>query len=78
MNFKTFEAKIIKSGSNLNVKSLIQVVDEDDNNVGQGLITKALKTMYYVKYKTKTYKLKKSDVDMNEHGQAQTSIKNLN
>lgn len=76
--FKHFEAATIEQKpAELNVGSHIQFVDDNDKNVSQGKITKSLKTMYYVKYKGGSKKVKKTDVKMNIHGQAQTNISNL-
>jgi len=70
-------AKTISKSDSQNIKSLIQIVDADDKNTGQAKITKVLKTMYHVKYGSKKMKIKKSDVDINVHGQNQTNIENL-
>ena len=80
LDFKSFESKIIEkdtTAKTLNVKSLIQIVDGDDKNSGQGVILKALKTMYHIKYKSEVYKVKKSEVSMNVHGQAQSKLSDL-
>lgn len=72
------EAKLqdIKAGI-MNVKSLIQIVDEDDKNVAQAKITKVLKTLYHVNYKSGKYKIKIPDVAINIHGQAQCNLDKL-
>ena len=62
---------------NFNVGSLIQIVNEDDKNIGQATFKKALKTMYHVQYKGKIYKVNKKDLSLNIHGQVQTELKNL-
>ena len=70
-------AKVTGKSKSQNTKSLIQIVDSDDKVKGQAKISKVLKTMYHVKYNSKTMKVKKSDVDINIHGQNQTQIDNL-
>jgi len=75
--FKEFEAKIVKDADTLNAKSYIQIVDEEDKNIGQAIISKVFKTLYRVKYKAKEWKIKKSDVSINEHGQAQSMLSDL-
>jgi len=83
-NLKTFkqlkEAKIVQndtSKTNFNTGSLIQIVDEEDKNIGQAEIKKVLKQYYTVTYKGKQYKTKKEDLVLNIHGQVQTELKNL-
>jgi len=79
-NWKQFEAKNIKedtTDTKLNVGSLIQIVDAEDENIGQVKIKKSLKTMYHVYYKTKNYKISKKDVTINVHGQAQAILSKL-
>jgi hypothetical protein len=68
------EAQTYKTANDLNQKSLIQIVDENDKNCGQAIIMKSLKTLYHVKYKTKLYKVRKIDVNTNIHGQAQLEL----
>lgn len=60
-----------------NIGSLIQIVDENDKNIGQATFKKALKTMYHVQYKGKILKVDKKDLSLNKHGQVQTELKNL-
>ena len=50
----------------LNVKCLIQVRNNNEN-VGQAVIKKCLKTMYHVVYKSNTYSIKKSLLKYNIH-----------
>lgn len=57
--------------------TLIQIVDDEDKNIGHAKIKKMLKTSYQVGYKTKTYKVDKKDLSLNIHGQIQTELKNL-
>jgi len=71
------EAKVNGKSASQNVKSLIQIIDSDDKVKGQAKISKVLKTMYHIKYAGKKMKVKKSDIDINIHGQNQTEIKNL-
>jgi len=61
----------------LNIKSMIQVVDADDNNNGNAKITKKSKTLYYVSWSGKKWKVKIEDVSINVHGQAQVDDKDL-
>ncbi|MCK9415859.1 hypothetical protein M0Q97_04295 [Candidatus Dojkabacteria bacterium] len=68
------DAQTYKTANDLNPKSLIQIVDENDKNCGQAIIMKSLKTLYHVKYKTKLYKVRKIDVNTNIHGQAQLEL----
>lgn len=82
--FKKFlelnEAKIVKDNTtdtNFNVGTFIQIVDDEDKNVGQAKIKKSLKTMYHVYYKNKNYKINKNDVTLNIHGQIQVELSNL-
>jgi hypothetical protein len=77
---QTNEAKIAtKDTTNVkfNVDSLIQIVDEDDKNIGQAKIKKALKSSYQVDYKSKSYSVSKTVLSLNIHGQIQTELKNL-
>jgi len=77
---QTNEAKIAtKDTTNVkfNVDSLIQIVDENDGNIGQAKIKKMLKSSYQVNYKGKDYKVNKKDLSLNIHGQIQTELKNL-
>lgn len=77
---QTNEAKIATKDTtkiNFNVDSQIQIVDEDDKNIGQANIKKILKDSYNVNYKTKIYKVSKKDLSLNVHGQVQTELKNL-
>jgi len=76
----TNEAKIAINDTakvNFNVGSLIQIVDENDKNIGQAKIKKILKTIYHVVYKSKDYKIDRKNLSLNIHGQVQTEIKNL-
>jgi hypothetical protein len=76
----TNEAKIATKDTTklaFNVGSLIQIVDENDKNIGQATFKKALKSMYHVQYKGKTFKVDKKDLSLNTHGQVQTELKNL-
>ena len=76
----TNEAKIATKDTtriNFNVGSLIQIVDENDKNISQAKFKKALKTMYHVQYKGKDYKVNKTSLSLNIHGQVQTELKNL-
>ena len=77
---QTNEAKIATKDTtktNFNVDSQIQIVDEDDKNIGQANIKKVLKGSYNVSYKTKQYKVDRKDLSLNTHGQVQTELKNL-
>lgn len=77
---QTNEAKIAEKDTtkkNFTIDTLIQIVDENDKNIGQAKIKKALKVSYYVIYKTKQYKVDKKDLSLNIHGQIQTELKNL-
>lgn len=67
------EAKIIDKAPDLNSDSLIQIVDKNDKNYGNAKIVKKSKNLYYIKYKFKNLKVKKSDININIHGQAQVS-----
>ena len=49
-----------------NIGSLIQIVDENDKNIGQATFKKALKTMYHVQYKGKILKVDKKDLSLKE------------
>ena len=74
------EAKITvpnTTKSNFTTDTLIQIVDENDKNIGQAKIKKASKASYQVGYKTNTYKIDKKDLSLNTHGQIQTELKNL-
>jgi len=77
---QTNEAKVaIKDtkSTNFTTGSLIQIVDENDKNIGQAEIKKVLKTIYHVKYKSNLYKIDRKDLVLNIHGQIQTELKNL-
>ena len=77
---QTNEAKIAtKDTTNVkfNVGSDIQIVDENDKNIGTALIKKALKSSYNVNYKAKQYTVSKNVLSLNIHGQVQTELKNL-
>jgi len=77
---QTNESKITTKDttkSEFTVDTLIQIVDEEDKNIGQAKIKKSLKTSYQVNYKTKNYKVDKKDLSLNTHGQIQTEFKNL-
>jgi hypothetical protein len=77
---KDFEAKIIKKDTTdvtFNVGSLIQIVDENDKNIGQAKFKRVLKNEYNVEYKKRPYKVSKKDLVLNIHGQVQTEFKNL-
>lgn len=77
---QTNEAKIAEKDTtkkNFTIDTLIQIVDENDKNIGQAKIKKVLKGSYYVIYKTKQYKVDKKDLSLNTHGQIQTELKNL-
>jgi len=77
---QTNEAKIATKDTTMSeftTDTLIQIVDEDDKNIGQAKIKKVLKTSYQVTYKTKPYKVNKTDLSLNNHGQIQTELKNL-
>lgn len=76
-NWDINEAKLIDKAPELNCGSLIQIVNDDDENCDNAKIIKCLKTLYHIKYKSETYKVKKSDVNINIHAQAQTEIKKL-
>lgn len=81
-NLKTFEnfeneSKIVNKASDLNTGSLIQIVDNNDKNTGNAKINKKSKNLYYVKHNYKDMKIKKSDVNINIHGQAQASYDKL-
>lgn len=74
------EAKVVNKDTrkyNYNVGSLIQIVDDNDKNIGQAKIKKALKTIYHVEYKSTIYRINKKDIVTNIHGQIQTNIENL-
>jgi len=77
--FELNEAKKvdIETYKDLNVKSLIQIVDENDKNNGNATIIKKSKTLYYLKWNAAKYKIKISDVSINVHGQAQASESDL-
>lgn len=77
---KINEAKISiedTKSTNFTTGSLIQIVDENDKNIGQAEIKKVLKTMYHVKYRRKLYKINRKDLSINIHGQIQSELKNL-
>ena len=77
---QTNEAKIATKDTtkiNFNIDSDIQIVDEDDKNIGQAKFKKMLKGSYKVVYKGKNYKVDKKDLSLNTHGQVQTELKNL-
>jgi hypothetical protein len=77
---KINEAKVaIQDTTNIkfNVGSLIQIVSENDKNIGQATFKKALKTIYHVQYKGKLMKVDKKNLSINKHGQVQTELKNL-
>ena len=77
---QTNEAKIATkdtSKTDFNIGSDIQIVDENDKNIGTAIIKKMLKTTYTVSYKTKTYKVDRKNLSLNIHGQVQTELKNL-
>jgi len=77
---QTNEAKIATKDTtkiNFNIGSDIQIIDENDKNIGTALIKKQLKTSYQVNYKLKPYKVDKKDLSLNIHGQVQTELKNL-
>jgi len=77
---QTNEAKITKTDTTnvkFNVGSDIQIVDENDKNIGTALIKKALKSSYNVMYKAKSYTVSKAALSLNIHGQVQTELKNL-
>lgn len=77
---QTNEAKIAEKDTtkkNFTIDTLIQIVDDDDKNIGQAKIKKALKTVYHVVYKGKQYKVDKKELSLNIHGQIQTELKNL-
>jgi hypothetical protein len=79
-HIKSFEAKITKKDTTdltFNVGSLIQIVDEEDKNIGQAKFKRILKNEYNVEYKGKPYKVSKKDLSLNIHGQVQTELKNL-
>jgi hypothetical protein len=74
------EAKIIKkdtSTTDFNVGTLIQIVDENDKNIGNAKFKRLLKSQYNVEFKGKPYKIDKKDLSINKHGQVQTEFKNL-
>jgi len=76
----SYEAKTLDrdtTDTKFNIGSLIQIVDEDDKNVGQAKIKKALKTIYHVYYKTTNYKISKKDVFTNVNGQVQVELSKL-
>ena len=77
---QTNEAKIVTKDTtktNFNVDSQIQIVDEEDKNIGQANIKKVLKGTYNVSYKGKLHKVDRKDLSLNTHGQVQTELKNL-
>jgi len=78
-DFDINEAKKVDTDTykNLNVKSMIQVVDADDKNNGNAKITKKSKTLYYISWHSKKWKVKIEDVSINVHGQAQVDEKDL-
>ncbi len=81
MNFYELnEAKIAKKDTKdvtFNINSLIQIVDDNDKNIGYAKINKALKNQYNVFYKGNSYKIDKKDLVINIHGQIQTEKINL-
>jgi len=77
---QTNEAKIAVSDTtktNFNIGSDIQIVDENDENLGTAIFKKVLKTTYTVSYKGKMYKVNRKELSLNIHGQVQTELKNL-
>ena len=77
---QTNESKIATSDTtktNFNIGSDVQIVDENDKNIGTAIFKKLLKTTYTVSYKGKQYKVNKKDLSLNIHGQVQTELKNL-
>ena len=77
---QTNEAKIATKDTTsikFNIGADIQIVDENDKNIGTAIIKKALKTSYSVTYKTKQYSVNKTALSLNIHGQVQTELKNV-
>lgn len=79
-SFKYNEAQVIiedTTEKHFNVGSLIQIVDDNDKNIGQAKIKKELKTIYHVNYRGENFKVSKKDLAINKHAQIQTNINNL-
>jgi hypothetical protein len=80
-NFEKFnEAQVVKQNTTdltFNTKTLIQIIDNSDTNIGQAEIKRVNKKSYVVKYRDELYNLNKTDVSINIHGQAQSNINSL-
>jgi hypothetical protein len=79
-HIKSFEAKVSRketSDFTFNIGTFIQIVDENDKNLGTAKFKRVLKGQYNLEFKGGLYKVDKKDLSINIHGQVQTEFKNL-